>query len=215
MDTGHEALNQRLLQQGWPVGSLVEVCQENACGQGEWLLLGPALSRVTEGQIILLNPPALPLAQGLLQAGVDVNRLLVVKVEHKRQFLSSFVELARSASCSTLLAWSPKQPLTYTELRKCLLASSDRPGLYVLFRHLQARLQSSPAALRLIAQIGAEALEVNIFKQRGMLARKTQSLALPLPASWQGAAPHSWLDQVDDFDDAAYQPQPRHRGIRP
>lgn len=198
VDSGHDSLNQALLHRGWPLGSLVEVCQPAGCGQGEWLLLAPALLKTTlAGYIVLLNPPALPFAQGLLQAGLDLNRLLVVQAPRKNEFLAGFTELAQSGSCSALLAWSPRQPLTYTELRKCLLASHDGQGLYVVFRPLNARLQSSPASLRLLAQMQPQALGLRIFKQKGLLTRKHSDIQLSLPPLWQGLAPHRWLDHTD------------------
>ncbi|MCK9563405.1 MAG: hypothetical protein M0R02_11890, partial [Bacteroidales bacterium] len=41
LDTGHAALNSALLNEGWPLGSLTEVCQQGY--QGEWQLFMPAL----------------------------------------------------------------------------------------------------------------------------------------------------------------------------
>ena len=73
--TGHALLDERLLHQGWPLGTLIEVCQQGI--QGEWLLFTPALLQVT-GLIVLLNPPAIPFAQAFIQAGFDLDRLLVV-----------------------------------------------------------------------------------------------------------------------------------------
>lgn len=197
LDTGYAALNAALLHKGWPLGSLIEVCQPSSCGNSEWLLLTPSLLRTQSDYIVLLNPPALPFAQGLIQAGIALERLLVVQAENKADFLASFVELTRTPACEALLAWQPKQTLTYTDLRKCLLATGDSHGLYVLFRHADHQVQSSPASLRLAVELHGTHLEINIFKQKGMLAKNPlRSLQLPLPESWQALAPHRQSDQT-------------------
>lgn len=200
LDSGHSALNAGLLHKGWPLASLVEICQPaalngtNVISQGEWLLLAPALRQIKEGYTVLLNPPALPFAPGLIQADIDLDRLLVVAAEKKVDFLASFTELARADICTALLAWQPKHNLSYTELRKCQLACSEGKGLYLLFRPLSVHQQSSPAALRLRAQLHLRSLEIQIFKQKGSLnSANNTSIHLPLPETWLPVAAHSNL----------------------
>ena len=192
LDTGHAELNARLLHQGWPLGSLVEICQPGAevISQGEWLLLAPALRQLKNGYTVLLNPPALPFAPGLIQAGIDLDRLLIVATEKKADFLTSFTELARADICVALMAWQPKQNLNYTELRKCQLACSDSKGLYVLLRPVSAQQQSSPAALRLSTKLSLNSLEIQIFKQKAFLTQENNvSVNLTLPETWLSAVP--------------------------
>lgn len=190
--TGFTALDNGLLNQGWPLGSLIEVCQQGM--QGEWQLFAPALLE-TPGLIVLLNPPADPFSQAFIQAGIDLERLLVIEATEKSHFIACFIELAR-ASVGAVLAWQPEQSMTYTELRKCLLAASDGNGLCVLFRPSGAQQQSSPATLRLFAQIIPTGLEVTIFKQKGHLQTKlARPIVLPLPDAWKPATPYHILDQ--------------------
>ena len=196
LDTGYSALNAALLNQGWPLKSLIEVCQASL-GNGEWQLLWPLLRQLAGGYVVLLNPPCLPFAQSLMQAGVDLDRLLVVNTSRKADFLASFIELSRSSACEVLLAWQPQQALSYTELRKCLLATAEGSGVYFLWRPVSARQQSSPASLRLGLEIKAQALHIHIFKQRGLLQQQPEhAISLPLPDAWQGhwsladTAPH-------------------------
>lgn len=202
LDSGHSELNTCLLHKGWPLGSLVEICQPAAfngahmVSQGEWLLLAPALRQIKEGYTVLLNPPALPFAPGLIQAGMDLDRLLVVAAEKKADFLASFTELARADICTALMAWQPKHNLSYTELRKCQLACSEGKGLYLLFRPLSVQQQSSPAALRLRSQLHLRSLEIHIFKQKGSLnPANNTSIHLPLPETWLPIAAHANLGQ--------------------
>ncbi len=207
LDTGYEPLNLGLLNRGWPLGSLVEVCQEAM--QGEWLLFAPALLEL-RGLVVLLNPPAMPFSQALIQAGLDLDRLVVVAATDKNQFISCFVELCR-ASLGALLAWQPKAGLGYTELRKCQLAATEGKGVAVIFRPVAAQQQSSPASLRLYSRLLATGVEITIFKQKGYLqTQQAKPVILPLPGHWQAALPFHQLNQtpmVDEHTDHQAQPQ--------
>lgn len=192
VDSGHPSLNSLLLQGGWPQSCLMELGQAGL-GQGEWLLLLPAILQA-QGLVVLLNPPAIPFAQGLLQAGVDLERLLVVNAAAKADFVAAWVELARAASCERLLAWEPSRGLSYTELRKCQLASAEGQGLYWLFRPLARLAQSSPAQLRLRLVQDASALTLELIKQKGgHQSCLNRPVHLPLPEAWQGFLPHARL----------------------
>ncbi|PUA30078.1 MAG: hypothetical protein B0W54_06000 [Cellvibrio sp. 79] len=192
-DTGHPALNNSLVHNGWPRASLIEINLQEM-GHGEWLLLAPALRNSIQGLQILINPPALPFAQGLLQAGLDLDRLLIINAPAKNDFLAAFVEIARAKACSHLLAWQPQQVLNYSEIRKCVLASNDGSGIYWLLRNSHTTSQSSPAHLRLRARIHAEYLEVIITKQKGGdQSLLNNPLELLLPREWMGYQPHASL----------------------
>lgn len=207
VDTGNAQLNERLTGGGWPVASLIEVCQR-AASHGEWHLLMPALLNSQRGLVILLNPPASPFAQALLKAGIDLERLLIVEAKDKSDFLASFIELARSDACDAVMAWQPNQALSYTELRKCALAATEGQGIYVLFRPDAVRDQSSPAVVRLSLEWQAQQLSVSIFKQKGQLRADASSVSLPLPVAWTGLLPHQQLDQLG-------KPKPKIASVTP
>ena len=190
--TGHDELNSALLNKGWPLASLVEVCQEGM--QCEWQLFTPALLDMS-GLVVLLNPPAAPFSQAFIQAGMDLDRLIIVSAAEKAHFLACFIELAR-ASLGAVMAWQPKASLTYTELRKCQLAASEGSGLSVMFRPSAAQQQSSPAPLRLYARIVPAGLEVTVFKQKGHLQmQQARPIVLDLPERWNPVLPYHALNQ--------------------
>ena len=192
--TGHGNLDALLLHRGWPRGTLIEICQQPF--QGEWQLFLPSLLSLDSGLIVLLNPPTEPFSQALIQAGVDLDRLVVINAGEKSQFLRCFRELARTGNCAALLAWQPEAYFTYTELRKCLLAAADGKGLYTLFRPAPAQQQNSPASLRLFTQMIPSGLEITVFKQKGMLHRRQpKPLVLPMPANWRTVPSHGELDR--------------------
>ena len=188
--TGYEALDSGLLNRGWPLSSLIEVCQQGM--QGEWQLFTPALLDMS-GLVVLLNPPAAPFSQALIQAGMDLERLIIVAAPEKSHFITCFLELAR-ANVDAVLAWQPEDSLSYTELRKCLLATSESTGLSVMFRPRNAQQQSSPAALRLFAQMIPAGLEITVFKQKGHLQiQQPRPIVLPLPQAWKAQLPYQSL----------------------
>jgi len=193
-DSGYTDINTALLNQGWPRSSLIEVCQKGLQLQ-EWLLFLPALTSAT-GYIVLLNPPAMPFCQAFIQAGIDLDRILVVHITNKADFVASFTELARTQACEALFAWQQHHALSYTELRKCSLATHEGTGLCVLFRPENVQQQSSPAVLRLLSQITATHIQLKIFKQKGVLQQQSEAITLSLPDTLKGFLPYSLLDQT-------------------
>lgn len=185
VDTGFVDLNAALVHQGWPQSCLIEVGQRHVAAT--WFLFAEAAIQLTKrsnssGMLALLNPPAEPNAVSLLQHSLPLERVMVVRAAKKQDFLSCFVELARSPVCSMLMAWQPKEKLSYAELRKCQLAAHKQVGLYVLFRHRSALQQSSPAALRIDLQLQAAHMSLLLKKQKGRLTE--QQIRLDLPELW-------------------------------
>lgn len=196
VSTGYAELDAGLLNGGWPLGSLVEICQSRM--QAEWHLIGPAL-REMPGLVVLLNPPATPFCKALLKANMDLDRLIIIKSSDKAHFVACFIELAR-ANVGTILAWQPKDNLTYTELRKCLLASTESSSLCVIFRPADAQRQNSPAALRIYAQLIPAGLEVTAFKQKGFLQKhQPEPIVIALPETWQPVVPYFALNQASVY----------------
>lgn len=192
VSSGYELLDGGLLNGGWPLGSLVEICQGQM--QAEWHLLGPAL-RDMPGLVVLLNPPATPFCKALIQAGIDLDRLVIVNTSDKAHFVACFIELAR-ANVGTILAWQPDDNLTYTELRKCSLATGDGSALCVIIRPSEVQRQNSPAALRLYAQLIPVGLEVTAFKQKGFLQKhQPEPIVIALPDAWKPVMPYYALNQ--------------------
>jgi protein ImuA len=197
ISTGYEALDAQLLHKGWPEACLIELAQPKVAAS--WLLFSEAAKHIscegqrdTRGMVILLNPPYIPYAVALLQMGIPLDRLLVVQIETKADFVRCFVDLCQSKACSMLLSWQPKTALSYSELRKCQLATHEQAGLYVLFRHSSVLKQSSPAALRVELKTRINAFDLFLVKQKGKL--HNAKISLPLPESWFSQAPYSDLD---------------------
>ena len=165
LPTGHPALDAQLPGRGWPLGSLIEVLQDEA-QQHVWQLLGAAVAAaIAEGDpAVLVHPPYQPFGPSLRAQGIAPERLLCVQAEKPAARLWAAEQALRCADVSAVLAWIPRaRP---EELRRLHLCAQSGQKLLVLFRPVAARQQSSPARLRLLVQ-GRESLEVLLLKRRG------------------------------------------------
>lgn len=200
VDSGSETLNQVLVHKGWPRACLIECLQANYAAT--WFVFSSVFKHMSkQGLVALLNPPAEPYALSLLQQGIDLDALLIVQTSNKADFIASFIELAKSPACVTLMAWQPQQALSYTELRKCQLASLESSGLAFLHRHEIALKQSSPATLRIRFSVQTTQLILEIVKQRGALAGSVVKLSLP--DHWFSLEDYKYLDL--HIDEPLYQ----------
>jgi protein ImuA len=194
VSSGNASLDEAL-SGGWPLGSLVEICQHTTVS-AEWTLFAAAMSQQSR-PVFLLNPPMVPFSAAIVDLGIDLNQVYVLRTTNKASFVNAFVELARASQCGALLAWQPEEPLTYTELRKFALACAEGRGLYSLFRPISAQQESSPAALRVAASVHRSALRLSIFKQRGMLETHDKMLGVELNNRLDGHLPLNQLHEME------------------
>lgn len=166
LSTGHALLDAQLPGNGWPLGNLVEVLQQEA-QQHVWRLLGPALASVLRAggePAVLVHPPYQPFGPALRAQGIPPERLLCVRAEKVSARLWATEQALRCADVCAVLAWLPQA--RSEDLRRLHLCAQAGEKLLVVFRGVQARDHSSPARLRLLVQ-GAEDLQVQILKRRG------------------------------------------------
>jgi len=192
LPTGFVALDRGLPGGGWPQQGLVEILTDRH-GIGELSLLMPALATLCRGPeaqgggwLAWVAPPYQPYAPALAAAGIDVQRVLVVRGG------SSPAEWAmeqalRSEACSAVLGWS--DPRDATALRRLQLAAEQARCLAVLFRPTRAGRQPSPAVLRLELQGSAAGLQVRVVKSRG--GRPVTVTLGHLGAPWPPLPPHA------------------------
>ena len=148
--TGFSKLDEHLPNQGWPAGMLIELLNQQQ-GFGELSLLGPALAEISQQQwVVLINPPHLPYAPALQQAGISLKSLLVVNTHNTKDELWAMEQALKSNSCGAVLCWSENMPDKL--LRRLQLASSQSAGLAFLYRPRRFAQHASPAPLRLLLQ---------------------------------------------------------------
>jgi len=164
--TGHASLDALLPGGGWPRAALTELLVAQP-GIGELSLLVPALARLSrrDAWIALVAPPCLPYAPALASAGIELSRLLVIRVHDGADRLWAMEQALASGACSAVLGW----PTFIREraLRRLQLAAENGKALGFYFSAGEAtssslaalRLQLHPAApaRRIVAALHADA----------------------------------------------------------
>lgn len=173
--TGYPALDADLPGGGWPAAGLTELLFD-APGSGEWRLLAPALRSSTR-PVVCVAPPLQPYAPALLALGLPLQRFVWVTSPDPADAAWALEQALRSGSCGTALWWGET---TTPMLRRLHLAARDHGCWLLALRPLAARLQSSPAPLRLACTPAAQGrLLVSVFKRRGPAQAAPLCLSLP------------------------------------
>lgn len=170
--TGFAALDRRLPGRGWPRHALIELISQHN-GIGELRLLQPVLKQASQCWV---QPPHIPYAPALSQAGIALDQLLIIQPHNQEDALWALQHVLRSGVYSQVLAWLDTHCMT--SLRRLQLAAEAGGVRLFLFRPMAAKRQASPAALRLCLEPAQEGgLSIRILKCRG-----GQPGALTLPA---------------------------------
>jgi cell division inhibitor SulA/protein ImuA len=167
--TGHAALDEALPGGGWPMGTLSEVLHDGV-GIGEVTFLCGALARACEGErmVAWINPPHLPYAPAIAQAGVPLDRCLVVRPANREDALWAAEQALRSGACGAVLFWLGQEGRNeYACLRRLQMAAEAGRSMAVFFRSTAAEKLSTPAHLRVVLAREAGVLSLRIPKRRG------------------------------------------------
>ena len=191
--TGFAALDRELHGGGWPRGALTELLLAQP-GIGELQLLMPLLADLSRRQLlqVWINPPFIPYAPALVQRGIALESLLIVRSE-PQHLLWACEQALRSAACGAVLYW-PARQTRYAELRKLQVAAATQHAMGFLFRDSNTAQHTSPAALRLQLNAADAQLSICIIKQRGR--EGGQSLLLPREQALQPAQPFNAARQT-------------------
>jgi cell division inhibitor SulA/protein ImuA len=170
--TGFRELDRALPGGGWPLGAITEILVDGY-GIGELGLLMPALAALTKEDpakpkkwVAWIAPPFIPYAPALQQHGVNIDRLLMIHpTSGGKSRLWAVEQAVRSGSSAGVLAWVAN--VDDVILRRLQLAAEEQACWLLLFRPASARLQRSPAALRIHLSHAREATRVEIVKCRG------------------------------------------------
>jgi len=209
--TGHGALDRELPGGGWPLGTLSEVLHDET-GIGEVGFLCRALARSCRDDRLLawVNAPHLPYAPALAEAGIALERCVVVRPASREDALWAAEQSLRSGACGAVLLWLSGAPAgngraragdDYAWLRRLQMAAQAGRSMAVLYRPAAAERSSTPAHLRVVLTRIRGALELRIPKRRG------PPLVSPvaLEAGWRSRAA---VAQVEAPSQAAAVPAP-------
>ncbi len=209
--TGYAQLDAVLPSNGWGIGCLTELLLEQH-GIGELSLLLPGLNQVTsENQwAAFVNPPYLPYAPALANAGINLERLLIINTANDNDTLWATEQLLRAGIFASVVAWVNRT--TAQKQRRLQLAAELGKTWATVYRPASAQDQHSPAALRII--VGAATnhvpnqesnhappqMKLDIIKARG---GKQHSVSIhptqfdqPQGAEWPAMSPAQKMNQT-------------------
>lgn len=180
--TGFPQLDAILPGRGWPERGLIEVVTPH-WGMGELQLLIPLMRSVVEqGKWILwISPPYLLYAPALVQAGINTEQVLVVRLDTScKDALWSMEKALQTENCGLVLAWQNWLPSKV--LRRLQLAADTGDTLGVLFKHHDSEHSPSPIRLKIedsyAENAGFNESEVTVIKARGNFQRLSASINL-------------------------------------
>ncbi len=184
LSTGFDALDEALPTGGWPPGAVVELMVPSM-GIGELSLWLPVIKRMTEEQryVIIANPPYMPYAPALANAGVDLEYVKWLSLDDEQDTLWALEKALRNRECGMALWWpgTKKGSLADSAVRHLQLAAREGESLLGLYRVAnddRGIRQSTWAALRLQLRIKQEGgLDIDILKARGSHRQHSVSLA--------------------------------------
>ncbi|MCL2917220.1 cell division inhibitor SulA [Shewanella litorisediminis] len=117
-------------------------------GRQEILQLAPELARLSlEGRwIVLISPPNIGLKATLAQAGVRMDRVLLVHAKDEVETLWAMEKALTNGTSSAVLCWTNE--LDPRDKRRLALVAKNAVALGVIFENVNAHLQSRPFAVR-------------------------------------------------------------------
>ena len=170
--TGFTLLDRALPHRGWFADGLNELLG-NEQGIGEFSLLLPVLAQTcADGKcVVLVNPPFVPYAPALAQAGLSFAHLIVVRNADPEQRYWAAEQALRSKACGAVVVWSDEtgtRLLPDLTLRRLQMAAHAGSCSAFLFRPRRARDHASPAPLRIVYAPMRGALDLIVHKCRGL-----------------------------------------------
>jgi cell division inhibitor SulA/protein ImuA len=138
-------------------------------GIGEVSFLAGALARAADGarMIAWINALHLPYAPALAQAGIPLDRCLVVRPADREDALWAAEQSLKSGACGAVLLWMERFAQEYAWLRRLQMAAESGRAMAVLFRSTAAERHSTPSHLRVVVASDRAQMKVRIPKRRG------------------------------------------------
>ena len=186
--TGHALLDAALPGGGWPTGTLTEVLHDGV-GIGEVSFLARALAAACgeDRMVAWINPPHLPYAPALAQAGIALERCLVVRPANREDSLWAAEQSLKSGACGAVLMWveagQGERANEYAWMRRLQMAAEAGRSMAIAFRPASAEKLSTPAHLRVVLTREQGTLRLRIPKRRGPPLMQAIALQAGYPAA--------------------------------
>jgi protein ImuA len=190
IDPGYLALSNQLPGRGWPVGVLVDLMVQQP-GIGEMRLLAPALAKVADRRVVLLQPPHEPQALALAALGLPPESVIWLRTSRTADALWAAEQVLKSGSCGALLFWpdntdskSARQRFVRGDsLRRLHLAAQYGETLFFMMRPLAAAQDPSPAPLRLSVRPAMGGINIGFVKRQGPVRDEELFLPMSVPTA--------------------------------
>jgi len=163
--TGFASLDDALPARGWCIGGVTELLLGQQ-GIGELSLLLPALRHITaQGQwVALIHPPHIPYAPALTNAGIRLDRLLIINAQDDSNTLWATEQVLRAGLFASVIAWVERS--TAQKQRRLQLAAEMGNTWATVYRPLHSQQQHSPVSTRMRVDIVSKKLTLDIIKVR-------------------------------------------------
>ena len=148
ISTGFADLDRALPGNGWSPGTLTELLARHE-GTGELSLLLPTLKNITQQRqwVAMVNPPHIPYAPALANAGIELDRMLIVDTDNQKDTLWSTEQLLRAGTFTVVICWLGKTGTS--PQRRLQLAAETGRALAIAYRPSSTAKDPSAAALRI------------------------------------------------------------------
>lgn len=168
--TGFSALDNALPACGWCVGGVTELLLEQQA-IGELSLLLPALQQIIQDSqwAALVNPPHVPYAPAFVNAGIALDKLLIINSGDDTNTLWATEQVLRSGLFGAVVSWVQRS--STQQQRRLQLAAETGNTWATVYRPLIAQKEHSPVSARICLStidLGTQAhqLKLEIIKVR-------------------------------------------------
>ena len=174
--TRFAALDAELPGGGWPRPGLTEILT-NHVGIGELSLLlngactSPDSVGIAARTLWVLPPnfPWIPYAPGLVQRGINLDYLAIVRPKKSDEALWAAEQALKSGACQAVIVWLNGTYCNPLSLRRLLQSAGAGKAMGFLVRPLEAAATPSPAGLRIaLHPSGDGRLRLDLLKRRGL-----------------------------------------------
>lgn len=171
--TGHAALDKALPWGGWPRCGLVDIDSHLPASPLRVFL--PLIAAVTHAQhyAAFIRPAWIPFSPGLQQAGVTLERLLLLRADTEGDAHWLLESALRAPQCGLVLAWPATRTLPASLQRRWQLAAQAGQTLGLIYRPARS---SRPYLANAQLQLRLDAKSVQILKARGSHIRSSITL---------------------------------------
>lgn len=182
--SGWASLDGELPGGGWPGMAITELLVSQP-GVLEWRLLMPAIKPIVAsgGEVAVVGAARPPSMEGLVQDGIEPDRFWRYNVDEPARRLWVTEQLLKDNGCDVLIAWLPQA--RQEQLRRLQTCAQGFEGVCFVIRPAHALRDSSPAPLRVVAELATDwDLRVRVAKRKGPV--HDQDLLLPAFAGGVG-----------------------------